>query len=410
MGDFNIDLLVETKHSRELLDIMKTFNLKLVSPLAVTREQGNSRSCLDHIYSDLPTRQKRVIRNTITDHHYVWVEFEKTILVETPRRSCRNFGNLIKNDNMRKFQFLVGHKLSNFDWDSIDLNEGFQELIDCVNSVIDRYAPLKPMRFNKQTWVDNKIKREITKKEKLYREWTRDPSNIVKKTKFIQQRNATKTLIRCKKKEQVQKSFNDCKDVKRFHRQLNTLFGKNQTPVLPHFDENQNIEDFNEYFTQVGPKMEKTIEPQPYQSIIETQKQSIYLRPVNQLDVERIICNQPIKRSTASDGMSNRILKLASPAVVPCLTQLINRCLEAEYFPPVLKVAKVIPIYKEGASNEFENYRPISLLPPIAKVVERLFYEKIMRYIRKYNLINAKQFGFRQKHKTVDAIASVIEE
>ena len=88
---------------------------------------------------------------------------------------------------MCKFQFLLGHKLGNFDWDSIELNEGFQELINCVNSVIDRYAPLKPMRFKKQTWVDNKITREITKWEKLHREWTRDPSNIVKKTKFIQQ-------------------------------------------------------------------------------------------------------------------------------------------------------------------------------------------------------------------------------
>ena len=78
------------------------------------------------------------------------------------------FGNFgIKNDNMCKFQFLLGHKLGNFDWVSIELNEGFQELINCVNSVIDRYAPLKPMRFKKQTWVDNKIKREITKWEKF---------------------------------------------------------------------------------------------------------------------------------------------------------------------------------------------------------------------------------------------------
>ena len=169
-----------------------------------------------------------------------------------------------------------------------------------------------------------------TKPQKAQREWTRAPSSIVKKIKFIQQRNATKTLIRCKKKEHVQKSFDDCKDVKRFHRQLNTLIGKNQTPFLPHFHENQNLEDFNEYFTQVGPRMEKTIEPQPYQSIIETQKQSIYLRPVNQLDVETIICNLPNKTSTASDEMSNKILKLTSPAVVPCLTQLITRCLKAE--------------------------------------------------------------------------------
>ena len=64
MGDFNSDLLIETKHSRELLDIMKTFNLKLVSHLKVTRELGTSRT-------RLLTRQKRVIHRTITDHYYV---------------------------------------------------------------------------------------------------------------------------------------------------------------------------------------------------------------------------------------------------------------------------------------------------------------------------------------------------
>ena len=105
--------------------------------------------------------------------------------------------------------------------------------------------------------------------------------------------------------------------------------------------------------------------------------------------------------------MSNKSLKLVSPALVPCLTKLINRCIKAEYFPPV---PKVIPIYTEGVSNEFENYRPIALLPPIAKVFERLLYEKMMSYIRKFKLRNAKQFGFRQKHETIDAIASVIEE
>ena len=57
--------------------------------------------------------------------------------------------------------------------------------------------------------------------------------------------------------------------MKRFHRQLNTIIGKSQTSVLSHFDENQNKEALNEYFTQVGPRMEKSIEQQAYQSIIE---------------------------------------------------------------------------------------------------------------------------------------------
>ena len=69
----------------------------------------------------------------------------------------------------------------------------------------------------------------------------------------------------------------------------------------------------------------------------------------------------------------------------------------------------MIPVYEEGAGNEFENYRPISFLPPIAKSFDCLLYEKMMNYIRKYKLIIARLFGLRQKHNAVDAIVSVIE-
>ena len=77
--------------------------------------------------------------------------------------------------------------------------------------------------------------------------------------------------------------------------------------------------------------------------------------------------------------MSNNVLELASHAVVSGLTKLTNRCLKAECSPPVLEVAKMIPTYKEGGRKEFENFGPISLLPSVAGVFERLLYENMMR-------------------------------
>ena len=78
-GDFNIDLLVPTIHSTELQDIMRNNNLELRSPLEVTRAHGNSKTCLDHIYSDNPVIENHVYHSTITDHFMVWVKFEKRL-------------------------------------------------------------------------------------------------------------------------------------------------------------------------------------------------------------------------------------------------------------------------------------------------------------------------------------------
>ena len=63
MGDSNIDLLLETKHTKELCDVKKSFNLKLSSPLAVTREQDNSNPCIDLVYSGLKIECNRVFYN-----------------------------------------------------------------------------------------------------------------------------------------------------------------------------------------------------------------------------------------------------------------------------------------------------------------------------------------------------------
>ena len=144
--------------------------------------------------------------------------------------------------------------------------------------------------------------------------------------------------------------------------------------------------------------------------VIEKQLQSMYLRPTNEHEVTKIFHQLKNKTSTGPYGVSNKMVKLASSAIIPPITKLITRCFVDEQFPSSLKIAKVIPIYKDGESNLFENYRPISLLPPIAKVIERIIYNRMNEYIEKFDLLSANHFGFRKKHRTVDSIARVIED
>ena len=70
----------------------------------------------------------------------------------------------------------------------------------------------------------------------------------------------------------------------------------------------------------------------------------------------------------------------------------------------------MVPIYKEGNKEDFSNYRPISLLPVFGKVMERIIYTRMMKFIDKFKTLNDSQFGFRKKRITIDALACVVEE
>ena len=78
-------------------------------------------------------------------------------------------------------------------------------------------------------------------------------------------------------------------------------------------------------------------------------------------------------------------------------------------FPKSLKIAKVVPIYKDGDKNKFDNYRPISMLSALAKIFERVIYIRMVSFLHTFCLLDENQFGFRRKRQTIDAVACVIE-
>ena len=69
-------------------------------------------------------------------------------------------------------------------------------------------------------------------------------------------------------------------------------------------------------------------------------------------------------------------------------------------FPDQLKIAKIIPIYKKGDQHIFDNYRPISLLPAISKVFEKIVFQQVYDYVTDNNLLYESQYGFRKLNST----------
>ena len=88
---------------------------------------------------------------------------------------------------------------------------------------------------------------------------------------------------------------------------------------------------------------------------------------------------------------------------------MINQTLSTGIFPEKLKVAKVVPLFKNGTNTVISNYRPISLLPAMSKVFEKIIYNQLYQYFDSYNLFYKSQYGFRKNHSTELAALELID-
>ena len=109
-------------------------------------------------------------------------------------------------------------------------------------------------------------------------------------------------------------------------------------------------------------------------------------------------------KSFGDDGTYSYFLKLAMPFIEDSLVYLFNTSLETSQFPYPWKIARVSPIFKDGDKTEKSNYRPISLLPVISRLFEKLVFNQLYQYLIDNYFINSNQAGFRELHSTVTCL------
>lgn len=108
-------------------------------------------------------------------------------------------------------------------------------------------------------------------------------------------------------------------------------------------------------------------------------------------------------------NINSFIIKSSSYCISEVLCHVLNICLDCGFFPDKLKVTKVIPVYKKGKKDVFNNYRPISLVPMLSKVFEKLISMQIINFLEQNKILSEKQFGFRKNRSTIDAVMSFVQ-
>lgn len=107
------------------------------------------------------------------------------------------------------------------------------------------------------------------------------------------------------------------------------------------------------------------------------------------------------------DKISANYLKLAKEEVIPIITHLANSCFKAGIFPSLLKQSVITPVHKGGNKDDINNYRPISVLPSISKILEKLINNRLLKYFEKFNFLSSSQYGFRKGKSTEDAVLAL---
>ena len=134
------------------------------------------------------------------------------------------------------------------------------------------------------------------------------------------------------------------------------------------------------------------------------ERKTMYLTPTDPLNL--IITAKVLKPKTSSgyDEISTKLLHRIIEEISIPFSHIVNLSFSTGIVPDKLKIAKIVPIFKSGTINDFNNYRPISLLPAFSKLLEKLVYNRIMSFITVNSLLNEHQFGFRKGHSTIQPV------
>ena len=116
-----------------------------------------------------------------------------------------------------------------------------------------------------------------------------------------------------------------------------------------------------------------------------------------------------VKKFTGPDELHPLVIKSVAQYISPILVHIFNNFIDTGIIPEALKVAQIIPIYKNDDPKEFTNYRPISILPVLSKILEKVILRRLLEFLTKQDILNHSQFGFR-KHSTTFALIDLVDK
>ena len=340
---------------------------------------------------------------------------------------------LYKRDtkNFDRENFLLD--LLDIDWSLViklekeDPNYSFNLYENTLNILLDKYIPLrkitqKELKQQYKPWITNNILKSIKARENLNKKFIKAKDEKSKEDYFKmykELRNKILTKCRNSKKTYFQNFFfKNANNLKNMWTGINSLINVNnnikQQPTSLLIknklisDHKEVAETFNNYFSSVASHHYG----QDYSSYLNNRNaHNFFISPTEKIELIDIINTFSITKATGPHSIPSDISHLIKLNVVEPLESIINLSFGKGIYIENLKISKTIPVYKmKGSPLDYNNYRPISLLSNINKLIEKLMYKRLYTFLSKHNCIYELQFGFRNGHSTNHALLDLTED
>ena len=135
-----------------------------------------------------------------------------------------------------------------------------------------------------------------------------------------------------------------------------------------------------------------------------------FLAPTDAYEIQLLIKNLKMKSNSSPNDIPSNFLKIASCIVPEWLSKFFNKCMIIGKFPDSWKIAHNTPIPKLHSPSSSSEYRPISVLPVMSKLFEKVLYHRVYSYMTEHNLSDKRQYSFRENHSTELAITIIYDE
>ena len=433
MGDVNINLINMDKHAAtcDFVDTMLEHGMipTISKPTRVTK---NSATLIDNIFTNIVKNSSSVfsglLYTDLTDHFPIFFIDSSTSL-ET--NDSITYKRVYSDVNINKFN----DRLSKTEWTSVlsasDAQKAYTNFHDIMSNLYNECFPLKEFKLGyltRKPWLTEGMKRQIKIKNRLYRRYLRS-DNLEHHIIYKRFRNVLHNKLHLAEKDHYDKLINDNKhNLKKSWKILKEIINKKKSSSrYSKFIVNNSIttdkqkiaEGFNNFYINVGPDLASKIPNvncSPSELLKNRVVNNLLLSDVCLDELEK--CLLSLKDSSAGwDNFTSNVIKKSCLNIKFPLLHVINLSFSTGVFPIELKIARVIPLFKSGLSTLFSNYRPVSVLPAISKIFERLLYSRLLQFINDNNVLYKFQFGFREGHSPnlalillVDKISRALEE
>lgn len=383
-------------------------------------------TCIDHLYLNTPEVCSKALSVPVgcSDHNLIAIVRKTKVPKEgfkiIKKRSFKDF------DQERYVRDISQAKLS--DILLVDDPEiALQAFDEKLTKVVDRHAPVKKFTVRAVTapWLDKELKGYIKEREQAKQ--IALSSGIKSDWQvYCKLRNFVTKLNKRKKKQYYDNIIHETKhDSKRLWSILNHLV-KGKTKSTPSYLETEGgfltkskdiANHLNNYFINKIDKLKSTVRNNNsdlsvslINQIMESKECEFKFKNVTVSKVELMLMTGKNK-PPGVDFLDGRLLKPIVAIVVPVITHIVNLCFTKHKWPQAWKVSKIVPIPKNKKLQFSEsNSRPISLLPILSKVMERIMYEQIQLYFLKNNLFTDFQHAYKEKHSTTTALTQMVDD